>query len=217
MERSVRADARGDRRRREPAAARPQQGRPARRAERATSCACAIPTRCSSAAPGGEGLEQLGERIERELRHTLRPWICWCPTPRAAAWPSCTSSPAKSAARTPPTACACTRWCRRGWPSASRASPSPRRVGPPSELPGASSRGSRPGHELAAAACETQVRARTSQGGKSQCGAYRLQRRGLPGSRQRPAARAEGSRRSALAARQARGLNQIARRHRLEL
>ena len=43
------------------------------RAGSARSCGCATPTRCSSAAQTGEGLQQLGERLERELAHTLRP------------------------------------------------------------------------------------------------------------------------------------------------
>ena len=34
------------------------------------------------------------------------PSSCCCPTPRAAGWPSCTTSPATSSARTPPRACA---------------------------------------------------------------------------------------------------------------
>ena len=47
-----------------------------------------------------------------ELAHTLRRSSCSCPTPTAAASPSCTSWPARSAARTPPRACACARSSR---------------------------------------------------------------------------------------------------------
>ena len=42
----------------------------------------------------GEGLAELGERIEQELAHTLRRSSCWSPTPTAAASPSCTTSSA---------------------------------------------------------------------------------------------------------------------------
>ena len=54
-------------------AARPQQDRPGRRAGRCTSCACATPRRYSISAGSDEGLEELGERIERELRRLLCP------------------------------------------------------------------------------------------------------------------------------------------------
>ena len=113
----------------QPRAAGAQQGRPARRATRARSCACATPTRCSSARDTGEGLEELGERIERELAphaargRAARP-LHRRRQPRRAARSRRRDRPA----RTPPRACACARWCRPSWPSASRASRSPSAV-----------------------------------------------------------------------------------------
>ena len=40
----------------------------------------------------GEGLEELGERIEAEFATRCARWTCSCPTPTAAVSRSCTSS-----------------------------------------------------------------------------------------------------------------------------
>ena len=67
-----------------------------------------------------------GERIEQRARpHAAPGRPAGALRRRRAASPSCTSSPASSSARTRPRACACGRWCRPGWPSASPASRSP--------------------------------------------------------------------------------------------
>ena len=60
----------------------------------------------------GEGLEELREAVEaRFLAHACGRWSCSCPTTRAAACPSCTTSRGRWSARTPPRACACARAC----------------------------------------------------------------------------------------------------------
>ena len=51
----------------------------------------------------GEGLDELQDRVERAFRARCGPSTCSCPSPRAAGWPSSTTSPATSSARTPPT------------------------------------------------------------------------------------------------------------------
>ena len=64
-------------------------------------------------APTGEGLEELGERIEEEFARTLRSVDLLLPYAEGASLASCTTPPATSSARTRRTACACTRACPR--------------------------------------------------------------------------------------------------------
>ena len=79
----------------------------------ARMCACATPRRCSSAARPGRGCRSWAPASRASWRTRCARWSCWCPTPTAPAWPSCTKSPGRSTARTRPRACACGRWCRR--------------------------------------------------------------------------------------------------------
>ena len=67
----------------------------------------------------GLGGHRRGDRRARSSgsrtssRAACRRSSCWSRTTRAGGWPSCTSSPATSSARTRPTACACSPGCRR--------------------------------------------------------------------------------------------------------
>ena len=103
MMRAVRRGAGRDRRGREAAAARAEQGRPARRGRARGSSAPATATRVLVSALTGEGLEELrrAHRARVPRRRSSRS-SCWCRSTAARCCRSCTTSPATSSARTPP-------------------------------------------------------------------------------------------------------------------
>ena len=89
-----RRGARGDRRRRQAAAARPQQGRPARRGGARGGRPAPIPTRCWSRRSTARGSTGCASGSRRPSRRPSPRSSCWSPTPRARACTSCTRSPA---------------------------------------------------------------------------------------------------------------------------
>ena len=98
--------------------------------ERATSCGCAIPTRCSSAASPARGWRSSGERIERELLHTLRPVELLVPYADGGSLAELHEVAGEvSREDTPEGVRVSALVPRRAWPSASRASRSPRLSG----------------------------------------------------------------------------------------
>ncbi len=92
-------------------------------AERRTELAHRHPDALLVSGRTGEGLPELVTRIETEFRRRLAPVELLLPYGRAAASPSCTSSPATSSASTPPRGCGSRPGCPRASPPGSRRSP----------------------------------------------------------------------------------------------
>ena len=91
-------------------------------AERRLELLFAHPDGMLISAATGEGLEELGERIEEEFRRSLRSVDLLLPYAEGARLAELHDVAGDLERTDTPTACACTPACRRRWPSATSAS-----------------------------------------------------------------------------------------------